>query len=76
MTQISSLLVVATVFTWLIIYNVCILQSGGGAFTQDKTTYAGTRAKSAGALMRKGEGGRNCRILWYYYVNIFIVYHS
>ena len=43
MAQIASLLAVATVFiglwTLIIIY---ILQSGGRAYTRDKTTYAGT----------------------------------
>ena len=42
MTQIASLLVAATVFTWLIICNVYILQSWGGG----------------GGLMRKGEHNR------------------
>ena len=47
MTQIASLLV--TIFTWLMVYNVCILQSERGvAYTRDKTTYAGTWAKNEG----------------------------
>ena len=36
MTQIASLLVVATVFTWLMVYS-----QGWGAYTRDKATYAG-----------------------------------
>ena len=40
MTQIGSLLAVATVFIdlWSPFYS----QGGGGAYTRDKTTYAGT----------------------------------
>ena len=39
-TQIASLLAVATVFIdlWIPFYS----QGGGGAYTRDKTTYAGT----------------------------------
>ena len=39
-TQIASLLAVATVFIglWTLFYS----QGGGGAYTRDKTTYAGT----------------------------------
>ena len=40
MTQIASLVAVDNVFYWLMDF---ILQSGrGGAYTRDKTTYAGT----------------------------------
>ena len=35
MTQVASLLVVATVFTWLMVCNVCILQSEGGGLIHD-----------------------------------------
>ena len=45
MAQMASLLVVATVFVALWTLNIYILQSergGGGAYTRDKTTYAGT----------------------------------
>ena len=46
MTQIASLLVVATVFTWLMVSNVYIYihftVREGGAYTRDKTIYAGT----------------------------------
>ena len=40
MTQIASLLAVATVYIdlWTPFYS----QGGGGAYTRDKTTYAGT----------------------------------
>ena len=43
MTQIASLLAVATVFigSWTLI-STFLIQSGGGAYTRDKTTYAGT----------------------------------
>ena len=55
MTQIANLLVVATVFTWLIICNVCILQSErGDLYTRH---YIGTWTKNAGGLMHKGGGG-------------------
>ena len=56
MTQIASLLVVATVFSWLIVYNICILQSERGAYMRDKTTYAGSWAKKVG-----GGGGAYAR---------------
>ena len=37
MTQIASLIVVVTVFTWLMICNVCILQSEkGGLYARQK----------------------------------------
>ena len=42
MTQIASLLVLATIFSWLMACNFCILQSEGGAYMRDKTTYVGT----------------------------------
>ena len=44
MAHMASLLVVATVFVALWTLNIYILQSerGGGAYTRDKTTYAGT----------------------------------
>ena len=42
MIQMASLLAVAIVFTWLMVYNIYILQSERGAYTQDKTTYART----------------------------------
>ena len=65
MTQIASLLVVATVFTWLVC-NVCILLSEGGAYTRDKTT-------NAGGLMRKEiKGGRNRGILRYMHVHVIV----
>ena len=49
MAQMASLLVVATVFVALWTLNIYILQSErGGAYTRDKTTYAGTWAKIAG----------------------------
>ena len=48
MTQIASLSVVAT---WLMTCNVCIfMDRERGAYTRDKTTYAGTLAKNAGGL--------------------------
>ena len=50
MTQIASLLAVATVFIDL--RTPFHSQGGGGAYTRDKTTYAGTRARNAG-----GAGG-------------------
>ena len=64
-TQIASLLAVATVFIdlWTPFYS-----QGGGAYTRDKTTYAGTRAKNAGGAYARG-GGRNRGILRYMYVN-------
>ena len=45
MTQIASLLAVATVFVdlWAPFYS-----QGGGAYTRDKSTYAGTWAKNGG----------------------------
>ena len=42
MTQIASLLAVATVFVDLCQIMGSILQSGRGAYTRDKSTYAGT----------------------------------
>jgi hypothetical protein len=42
MTQMASLLAVATVFVALWTLNIYILQSEQGAYTRDKTTYAGT----------------------------------
>ena len=55
MAQMASLLVVATVFVALWTLNIYILQSErGGAYTRDKTTYAGTRAKIAGGAYMRG----------------------
>ena len=50
MTQVASLLALATVLMGLWALNIYILQSGRLASMRDKTTYAGTRAKSAGGL--------------------------
>ena len=58
MTQIASLLVVATVFTWIMVIklNVYILQSGrGGLIRETKLSMQELELKSA--------GGRNCGIL-------------
>ena len=54
MTQIASLLAVATVFI-----DLCtpFYSQGGGPYPRDKSTYAGIWAKNAGE-------GRNRRILW------------
>ena len=41
MTQIASLLIMATIFT-LMVYNVYIYSQMVGAYTRDKTIYAGT----------------------------------
>ena len=60
MTQIASVLAVATVFVSL---WTLISRQRTGAYTQDKNTYAGTWAKSAGRAYTRG--GRNCGILWY-----------
>ena len=53
-------------------------KEGGGGYTRDKLKLPmqELELKVQGSLMRKGEGGRNCSILWYYYVNIFIVYNN
>ena len=48
----------------LIDYNIYILQSeGGGLYTRNKTTHAGTRAESAWG---GGAGGHNYEIIQYY----------
>ena len=58
MAQMASLLVVATVFVALWTLNIYILQSErGGAYTRDKTTYAGTWAKIAGGGGLYARGG-------------------
>ena len=67
----TQMLIMATVFIWLKVYSVCILQSERGAYTRDKTTYAGTGAKNAGGLMHKG--GRNCGILRYISVQFSLI---
>ena len=46
MTQIASLLAVATVFIGLWVL-ISVFYSQGGAYTRDKTSCAGTSAKSA-----------------------------
>ena len=53
MTQIASLLAVATVFVdlWAPFYS-----QGGGAYTRDKSTYAGTCAKNEGGAYARGGG--------------------
>ena len=63
MTQIASLLIVATVFAWLKVYRVSILQSERGAYTQGNI-YAGTSAKNNARGLRR-KGWRICRILQY-----------
>jgi hypothetical protein len=65
MIQMGSALAVATVFigSWTpisIIYSR-IRRRGGGAYTRDKNTYAGTWAKNGGGSCARG--GRNCGIL-------------
>ena len=45
----------AIAFTWLMVGNVYILRSKGGAYTRDKTTLAMHAGdKNAGGLMREG----------------------
>ena len=58
MTQIASLLVVATVFTWLMICNVCILQSErwGGLYARQNYLCRNLGKKCSGGLMREGGG--------------------
>ena len=58
MTQIASLLVVATIFTWLIVCKYIFYRQRGGAYTQDKTTYAGTWAEK-----KQGGGGHKSGIV-------------
>jgi hypothetical protein len=53
MTQIASLLVVATVFTRLMVCDIYFTVRGGGAYTRDKT---GTWAKNAGGAYARGGG--------------------
>ena len=69
MAQMASLLVVTTVFVALWTLNIYILQSerGGGAYTRDKTTYAGTWAKIAGGGLIR-EGGAYLRDSTVYYI--------
>ena len=63
MTQIACLLVVATVFTWLMICKYLhFTVRGGGAYRRDKTTYTGTWTENAGGPYAQGEG-RNRGIL-------------
>jgi hypothetical protein len=58
MTQMASLLAVATVFVGLWTLNIYILQSEkGGAYTRDKTTCVGTWAKNAGGGGLYARGG-------------------
>ena len=64
MTQVASLLTVATVFVGLWTLNIYILQLGrGGAYTRDKLLNMQELA-GGGGLMCKG--GRNSAILQYY----------
>ena len=56
MTQIASLLVVATVFTWLMVYNVYILQSGGGLIRETKLPLQELELKIQEGLMCEGGG--------------------
>ena len=61
MTQIASLLAVATVFIdlWTPFYN----QGGGGLICETKLSMQELELKHRGAYVRGG--GRNCRILRY-----------
>ena len=49
------LLVVATIFTWLMVCNVCILQSeGGGLIGKTKLPLQELELKIQGGLMHEG----------------------
>ena len=65
MTQIASLLAVATVFIglWTLISTV-YCQGGEGAYMQDKTTYAGTWAKNTGGGAYSQDSLVHCMLVY------------
>ena len=71
MTQIASLLAVATVFVdlWASFYS----QGGGGLIRETKVPMQELELKMEGGVYARG--GRNCGILRYYAVNNLVVWY-